>query len=185
MKLVFDYEKLPCPQRNAALGILLMLSFLRLAVTPVVGPLKREPKLWERAYCFVMPWNCGDGSEQAERKREHQRKYRVMQLAFLPGANGKHECSCHFDLQFKGKAIQHFPSYSESCDSDPPRIWDTPDALPNTWIAATMPTHDLLGRDLKSLESDGVSYSTICIQDSQKWTTCMHPGQGQFRWHCE
>jgi hypothetical protein len=153
-----ELAKIPRPERSGLLsmGMCLAIAFSLLTSTSV-----NEIDL----SCILRPAKCVTRVDiSAERKPQRW-------ITFSPVAeNGKRACTCHSDIQYYGKPIQHLHySNEESCES--PDLWNRA----NEWIPA-LPSPIPLPPD--------VNYIAIVVTGDEGQQYEINVGQGQYRYHC-
>ena len=152
---------IPRPERSGCVSVLVFFSLVSSLWMTGTG---------SSVECGMWPWAClNQMSEQQPKTKER----RITWVTFGPGGSDNAPCTCHLDLRYFGKPIQHIHFRSEeTCDSE--------HYLSQTWIEPpSVPP--------PSYEFDGskMTYIGILVTTEAGTHYEMNHGEGEFRLHCE
>lgn len=150
---------IPRPERSGWKAVLLGVLFLVWFFSPIgVGG-------GDGSVCGITPWlkRCQKEDESGERR------YRVNYILMSPNGRGKKPCTCHLDVRFFGKPIEHLHSLSEeSCDSD--------HYVSQEWIEP---------REIKPLNKEIILNSYGFLIETKDGIRTINRGDGEYRLHCD
>lgn len=175
------------PERSGLISVLIVFGLFN-AYFDIVGPHQDGPF---SVICFMFAPVCwdkdwGDKHREAMTPDEIRRKWHTVMLyppsLFPSHAKSKKLCTCHIDLHFWGKAVDHLHQpYEPTCDSDfegmyPPMAWTKAEPLKILPVAGVGEISNYIG-----FTSD---YFPISVLVDNRLVE-MRPGQGEFRTHCD